>query len=175
MKPGRSVSHSYSVLSHTYRKLAYRGHDFPRTFPLPTPELPLVSLTAEESVHYQLMGLQSDDEWFSLASADYGYVRLGPEDRMFVITMFHELHCLRVLNMAFGKAPLATPEHIRHCLGYLRQGVLCAPDLTLEPGNFEDRDFEVDRTGATHTCRDWSVVYPIADENYYAWTNRTSR
>ncbi|GBE89266.1 hypothetical protein SCP_1502740 [Sparassis crispa] len=134
-------------------------------------DLPLVSMTVEESMHYPLLGVPSDIEWFSSMSPGSGYVRLGPEDRMFVVTMFHELHCLRVLNLAFGKARFATPAHIKHCLNYLRQGILCAPDLTLEPGNFEEKDFEVERLGATHTCRDWSIVFQMMDENYYNWEN----
>ncbi|OCH93635.1 hypothetical protein OBBRIDRAFT_789996 [Obba rivulosa] len=162
--------HFNDMLSVSY---SYHGHDFPETFPWPSDELPFASLTVEESAHYPLLGPESDDEWLSLTTASYGYVRLGPEDRLFALTMFHELHCLRVLNRAFGKAAVATPEHIQHCLNYLRQGVLCSPDLTLEPGNFEDKDFEVERTGATHTCRDWEAVYSVLDDNYHQWKGKT--
>lgn len=151
--------------------LAYSGHDFPQTLPL---DLPLVSLTVEESVHYTLLGDASDEEWFTLTPVDtgVGYVRLGPEDRLFGVSMMHELHCLRILNLAFGKAKIATPHHIKHCLGYIRQGVLCSPDLTLEPGNFEERDFDVERTGATHTCKDWSAVYSFMGENSARWDSK---
>ena len=53
----------------------------------------------------------------------------------FVPTMFHELHCLWILNRGFDKGErLAVPlSHINHCLNYIRQGVMCQPDLTLEP------------------------------------------
>ena len=152
----------------------YHGHDYPEISPLSTPDLPQVSMTIEESVHYPLLGADSDDQWFSLTSESYGYVRLGPENRMFVISMFHELHCLRLLNLAFSKANVANKGHIKHCLNYIRQGVLCTPDLTLEPGDFEQRDFEVDRSGTTHTCRNWRSVYPVMDDNYALWLN-TSR
>lgn len=130
-------------------------------------------MTVEESIHYPLFGAASDDQWFSLTSASYGYVRLGPDDRMFVVTTFHELHCLRLLNLAFSKAHVANTGHIKHCLNYIRQSVLCSPDLTIEPGNFEERHFDIDRTGATHACRDWSMVYPIMDDNYAVWLNIT--
>ncbi|KAI0315987.1 hypothetical protein OF83DRAFT_1173300 [Amylostereum chailletii] len=153
---------------------SYHGHDFPETLPLPDGDLPPVQLTVEESVHYPAIGISADEEWAALTAAGYHYVRLGPDDRLFIVTMFHELHCLRILNLAFSKTPPATRGHLKHCLDYLRQGALCAADVTLEPGDFEQRDFEVERVGATHTCRDWSAVYPVMDANYYAWRDRTA-
>ncbi|EMD34967.1 hypothetical protein CERSUDRAFT_139739 [Gelatoporia subvermispora B] len=153
------------------RPFSYRGHDFPEALPLPEGDLSLVTMTVEESTHYPLLGLASDSEWFSLTPQEtgYGYARLGPDHRMFVVTMFHELHCLRILNLAFGKVTGATTEHIRHCLSYIRQGVLCSPDLTLEPGNFEERDFKTERIGATHTCRDWEAAYSVMYHNHDQW------
>ena len=127
----------------------------------------------EETVHYQPLGEASDEEWLSLTSAGYGYVRLGSEDRTFMVTMFHELHCLRMLNRAFTKSQGATPEHIRHCLNYIRHSILCSPDLTLEPGDFAEKDFTVERTGGVHTCKDWGYIYRFMDDNYHAWRKRT--
>lgn len=148
----------------------YRGHDFPETLPLLTlGQLPLVSMVAEESIQYPILGHSSDPEWFSLTTSEFGYVRLGPDGRLFIVSMFHQMHCLRVLNLAFSKARIATPGHIKHCLNYLRQAALCAADLTLEPGDFETKDYGVERTGATYTCRDWSSVYPIMEEYSARW------
>ncbi|KZT01793.1 uncharacterized protein LAESUDRAFT_739017 [Laetiporus sulphureus 93-53] len=160
-----------ALISRPQLQYSYRGHDHPQYLPFSDE---LVEMVIEESVHYPLQGLASDGQWDSLSSESYGYVRLGTDDRLFAVTMFHELHCLRMLNFAFGKEGIATPEHIRHCLGYLRDGILCTPDLTLEPGDFEERDFEVERMGATHFCRDWSAVYPIMDENYAVWKAKPS-
>lgn len=111
----------------------------------------------------------SDDEWFSLAPEEAGYTRLGKDGRLFMVTMFHELHCLRVLNLAFGKELVAKPGHIQHCLNYIRQSILCSPDLSLEPGDFEQRDFDTERTGALHMCRDWEVVYETMHETMVRW------
>jgi hypothetical protein len=124
-------------------------------------------------VLYPPVGLPIDDRWYALTTTGEGHVRLGPDDRIFAVTMYHELHCLRVLNLAFSKSHVASVSHIKHCLGYLRQNALCAADLTLELGDFEQRDFDVERVGATHTCKDWSAVYAIMDENYDAWRSRT--
>ncbi|EMD39215.1 hypothetical protein CERSUDRAFT_112888 [Gelatoporia subvermispora B] len=152
---------------------SYDGHDFPETLPLPDGGLPTVSITVEESVHYPLLGMDADDEWFSLTSAGWGYVRLGPADRLFAVTMFHELHCLRMLNRAFGNVSRPDPEHIEHCLNYLRQGILCSADLALEPGDFETKDYEVERMGATHKCGHWDTVYSFVDEKYASWEAKT--
>lgn len=128
-------------------------------------------MTDEESVHYQVQGLPSDWDWFSLAGYEVGlgYARLGPENRIFVVSMFHQMHCLRMLNLAFSKEPIAVPEHIHHCLNYLRQAALCGADLSLEPGDFEERDFAKQRTGARHKCKDWSKAYSTMERNFVEW------
>ncbi|KAF9045155.1 hypothetical protein BJ165DRAFT_1475704 [Panaeolus papilionaceus] len=140
-------------------------------------DLPTVLMTDEESVHYPLLGAASDPEWFAMGDVDAGsgYLRLGPDDRLFAVSMYHQLHCVRMLNLAFAKSRIATPGHIQHCLNYLRQGALCNADLSLEPGNFENRNFEEQRVGATHTCRDWSVTYPIMEGNFVWWQGRNLR
>ncbi|PCH37194.1 hypothetical protein WOLCODRAFT_83470 [Wolfiporia cocos MD-104 SS10] len=149
----------------------YVGSDFPMTLPLAPGDLDSVSLTVEESVHFPLEGAASDQQWFGLTSAGSGYIRLGLDQRLFMVTMFHELHCLRVLNFAYGGSDAANEEHITHCLGYLRQMALCAADTTLEPDDFTTRDFEVDRMGSMHTCRDWSTVYGVMQDGYDGWMN----
>ncbi|KAF9467895.1 hypothetical protein BDZ94DRAFT_1155206, partial [Collybia nuda] len=151
---------------------AWRGHDYPEFLPLhdlsgalfnPDPVL----LRVEESNHYPLHGNASDDLWFSPTSAGWGYTHLGPEDRNFMVTVFHELHCLRVLNFAIGDS--VNLGHVHHCLNYFRQATLCSADLTLEPGDFVTRNFETDRVGALHTCKDWSVVYDLMQERWDHW------
>lgn len=167
--------HSTTSIHKSRDYYTYHGHDYPEFLPLPgveNGEVPLALMTVEESVHYPVLGYESDDRWFSITSDSWGYVRLGPDDRQFVVTMFHELHCLRMLSRAFSKAGDVSPDHVKHCLNYIRQGVLCAPDLTLEFGNFEDRDFTSERTGATHVCRDWSLIYTAMDENFRSWTTK---
>ncbi|EJD46607.1 hypothetical protein AURDEDRAFT_184310 [Auricularia subglabra TFB-10046 SS5] len=148
----------------------YHGQDFPEVLPLPWKDLPLVEHTIEESVHFEI-SQDYDDVWKSSASAGRGFVRLGPESRLYELTMFHELHCLRALN--YGNA--LGPVHIHHCLNYLRQGVLCGADLTLEAGDFAERDFTRDKVGSTHTCRDWSAVYPLMEENERRWNETRTR
>lgn len=154
---------------------AYHAHDFPLTIPPALVDPGLVMLTVEESAHYPLLGDLSDDEWLSLTSAGVGYVRLGPDQRRFVVTMFHEMHCLRVLNLAIGGSSRASMDHVTHCLNYLRLMALCSADITLESGDFMARDFSVELVGETRVCRDWTAVYSAMHDNYAEWLNSTTR
>ncbi|PIL35481.1 hypothetical protein GSI_02209 [Ganoderma sinense ZZ0214-1] len=149
---------------------SYRAHDYPEYLPVTLED---VFVTIEETSHYLPLGEESEAALVSMVPAGSGYIRLGPEDRTFVVTMFHELHCLRMMNRAFSKSPTVTLDHLKHCLNYIRQGILCSPDLTLEPGDFEERDFEVERTSGTHVCKNWDAIYNVMEEHYYSWSNRT--
>lgn len=84
--------------------------------------------------------------------------------------MFHQLHCIEKLRIALDNPddPIAGPAHLQHCFNYLRQGILCAADLTLEPapvGGGEGGE----GVGVTHLCRDWEVVFETLAENYQDW------
>lgn len=69
---------------------------------------------------------------------------------------------------------------MHHCINYLRQLILCQPDLTLEPQSYFLHDQlhkqGVDGLGVTHTCRDWTQVYAALEDNwaeYQIWLNGT--
>ncbi|KAG7097764.1 hypothetical protein E1B28_005085 [Marasmius oreades] len=164
---------------------SYRGHDYPRAIPS-ADSLQSVLLTVEESRHYPVAGYESDPQWEALGGKPWGYVRLKTDGnhtqfhdtnklsgkrRMFVVTMFHELHCLRLLNLAFDESNAVGEGHITHCLNYLRQMALCDSDLTLESHNWEERygGGGGDRQGATHVCRDWTQVVDFVEDNWNEW------
>ena len=130
----------------------------------------LVAMKTEESVHYSLVDQEAREEWATNQVDGGGYVVLGPEDRGFAVSMSHQLHCLRSMRYALsGHYEEYYQDHMQHCLNYLRQEILCSPNLTLEPANVLDRDFEVERTGAVHVCRDWRVLYKDVAENQREW------
>ena len=150
--------------------VAWVGTDFPQYLPL-VETLEHVLVPMEDTVHYLPLGNASEDAWLSASSAGYGYIRLQ-DDRTFVTSMFHELHCLRMINRAFTKDTKLA--HVWHCLNYIRQNVLCSPDLALEPGTyFEERDFAVERDNGVHMCRDWDEIYRYFDDNFINWSTRT--
>ena len=70
---------------------AYRGHDFPENLPLPgLDSIPLSGYTVEESDFYTAEGFPADNKWHELAGPSEGYIRLGPDPRIFAVTMFHQ-------------------------------------------------------------------------------------
>jgi hypothetical protein len=127
-------------------------------------------MVVEESVHYSITAPEAMNEWLYNSPLGTGSARLGPNKRGFFISMFHELHCFRLMRTALVSAPKpGLIDHSFHCLNYLRQSALCASDTTLEPGDFMQRDFTLDRIGATHVCRDWDAIYEDVRINWVEW------
>jgi hypothetical protein len=87
------------------------------------------------------------------------------------IAVFHQLHCLLLIrnqyfqlldgslnltNYRLGKDGILEAEvkHIQHCYDYIRQGIMCAGDMTVEwPENPNVRD--VDGEFVPHQCKSW--------------------
>ncbi|KAK0433993.1 hypothetical protein EV421DRAFT_1892846 [Armillaria borealis] len=146
------------------RVYSFIDNDFPEHWPL---DLPNVLMMMEESSHYGISGLDSREEWATTATYGFGYLRLGQEQRRFALSMWHQLHCLRLMRTALdGDYDQGVRGHMQHCLTYLRQMILCNPDLTLEPADMLTRNYEIKRMGATHICKDWSKVYDAMGRNY---------
>ncbi|KAG1732947.1 hypothetical protein EDB19DRAFT_1639969, partial [Suillus lakei] len=140
--------------------LAFIGDDFPESLL----DMGQVRLTVEESVRFAIDLPEAKIEWLSTSPPGTGHVALGAENRVFFVSMFHQLHCLRLFRAALiGRN---NQEHTHHCLNYLRQWILCQADLTLEAGDFTTRDFKQHRVGATHICRDWSELYDNVSVNW---------
>lgn len=63
--------------------------------------------------------------------------------------------------------------HTQHCLNYVRQMLLCAANVRLEPvkvgrGTGEE-GLKVDGLGLEHRCRDWSLIRKEVEENFERW------
>ena len=153
---------------------SYLGDDYPLHYPMGDLEDP-VAMTLHESVHFTLNA--SDPviaaEWESLASHPdgFGRTRLGPNHRLFVMTFYHQLHCIWKFQQALvdRSDPTASQHHVQHCLNYLRQTLLCDAAESVEEGNFMDKDFDQDRIGDTLVCQDWEKVYSVLDSAYAEW------
>lgn len=59
--------------------------------------------------------------------------------------------------------------HTSHCLNYLRETLLCAADVTLEPEIAPGAQNVGQGLGVTHVCKDWSKVHAFATRNAAAW------
>lgn len=156
---------------HIYLESAYVGDDFPELWPLPP--TPSVLLTVEDSAHYPIIGLDAREEWAANTPKGFGFMRLGPEGRAFAISMYHQLHCLRLMRYALAAGDYSDLKftHFGHCLIYLRQLILCNPDLTLEPYDVLEGDYDVKQDGSTHVCQDWRQVYDAMASNWDSWSH----
>ena len=58
-------------------------------------------------------------------------------------------------------------NHIPHCFEYIRQGIMCSADTTLEKSRIEDGKItrDVDGWGAEHECRDLDAIYQWSTDN----------
>lgn len=141
---------------------AYRGTDFPMAWDVDSVEL--VHMYLQDGAHYDLDTPIGIAEWRSLIPRDSGVVRLGPRDRMFGLSMFHQLGCLDEVRAALvSTEDLRAWPYLQHCMDYLRQAVFCRGDLTLQ--NYRNIDkFQLDWE-KTMTCRDWDAVYRAVEVN----------
>ena len=90
-----------------------------------------------------------------------------------MVSFYHQLHCLHnlqhmLIRTVEGIEP--TPyavQHAEHCFDYLRQGVMCAGDTTLEGPDREVLPNESPLRGwnVTHLCKDWSLLQRWMTEN----------
>lgn len=117
-------------------------------------------------------GSEFNPLWFLSIDSTGGFVRLGEDKRVFSVVMFHQVHCIEIMQRSLrantGDGDGHMQEHFQHCLSYLRQLFLCEADATLEPGDVlkEVEELELsERLPFTRECRDWSAVYDYMDTN----------
>lgn len=88
-----------------------------------------------------------------------------------MMSVFHQLHCLSYLaehyQQGYGGIELTeeVAHHSAHCFNYLRQGITCAADTTLE-GKTGDGPGE----GSEHECVDYDALLEWANDHAaYRW------
>jgi hypothetical protein len=62
-------------------------------------------------------------------------------------------------SMIGKKATAAELGHAHHCYNYIRQGLQCGLDITLEPSHDQ-------LSGTMHVCRDWIQIREFMEQNY---------
>lgn len=142
------------------------------------------------------------DETFSTANK-LGIIELppwGPRGESLAhagggIGMFHQLHCLSMLRMGLQKFASPPPPyssshpyvptgddkaHWGHCLDYIRQGILCSADPTIELPRYDNgsvaKDVErygVDGVRDLRVCRDEEHLWEMA-RAHGVWRDRIS-
>ncbi|KJA18965.1 hypothetical protein HYPSUDRAFT_190337 [Hypholoma sublateritium FD-334 SS-4] len=156
------------------RGYSFMGQDYP--FYHPYLSLNPASLTLQETVHYGYNASDADakEEWDQIlfSPEGTGRIHLGPNHRTFVLTFYHQLHCIVELKEALVNRndTYANPEHVKHCLQYLRHTLLCQGNDMLEEGDFSEHHFEADRLGSEIECYDWEGVYREVGARYLLFT-----
>ena len=122
-----------------------------------------VSLTPENTIHYQIFTEDASREWESIFPPGGGFVFLGPEQRPFGLALFHQMHCLARIRRAMNLRQ--SSEHVHHCFNYIRQAILCEANPTIEPVipilGRRSVNAEIPRT-----CHDWTQVYHLAAAHF---------
>ncbi|KAK0215195.1 hypothetical protein EDD85DRAFT_962875 [Armillaria nabsnona] len=141
--------------------------DVPLYFPS---QAGLAAMYIEDSVHYSFDDTGYTEWWIGDAEGN-GTIRLGPQNRLFFISFWHQLHCLRTMHAKLKAKAVSHSDllHAQHCFNLLRQWVLCHADTALEPGDFTKRNFNYDTGNQLYVCRDWDTLYAEAGNNWHDW------
>jgi len=159
--------HTETAIDYTYI-----GSDYPLDYPMG--KLDTVAMSLHESVRYDILDPTDEVanmEWQRLIESPrgHGLVRMGPDRRLFLLSLHHQTHCLRLIQLELLKSEPAPNFHLHHCFNYLRQAFLCEATESLEEGDFMDSDFSAGRMGGDLVCRDWMTVYDTIDEKHKEW------
>ena len=110
-------------------------------------------------------------EWNTLSYHPF-VVHLGHDRRAFQVALFHEIHCVHVMEQAFlrGEYHGLNSHHIQHCENYLRQSFLCMADGSIEQGDFmRASGLSADRNMGSKVCKDWMGVSAAVMDNLKDW------
>ncbi|KAJ7696936.1 hypothetical protein B0H17DRAFT_928794, partial [Mycena rosella] len=103
---------------------------------------------------------------------------LGDETSYIVaLDVFHQLHCLDILRWQLNPGhnyPQFSMGHIRHCIGAIRQALMCTADITPIVWQWSEKLGEAEqRDDVVHTCRDFSAIRDWAQDRFQAFPNLT--
>ncbi|KAK0615232.1 hypothetical protein B0T17DRAFT_646931 [Bombardia bombarda] len=93
----------------------------------------------------------------------------SPTEHHAMISMFHQLHCLYMTRTGYfaakaGNLDDVNVNHLTHCWDYLRQGIMCSADTSLEWIQYP-RESGSTGWGYQHTCKDFGAIFSWAEEN----------
>ncbi|KAJ7602492.1 hypothetical protein DFH06DRAFT_1258701 [Mycena polygramma] len=120
------------------------------------------------------LGEDGDEEWSKILPSGGHLVHITEDvsgvPEAHTVTLFHQLKCLDIIRTQYKSLPSEPiSPHTRHCMNYLRQTLLCQPNLRLE--SVEDEFGLSDRNFYDTVCRDWTAVYSEAERNQAEFKN----
>ncbi|KAJ6473932.1 hypothetical protein DFH09DRAFT_953435, partial [Mycena vulgaris] len=100
---------------------------------------------------------------------------LGEEGSyIFALDVFHQLHCLDTLRQQASIStgsdyPRVPSSHLRHCVGALRQALMCAADITPVVWQWSTaHQIAEQRDDVVHVCRNYEGIRQWASEHTFA-------
>lgn len=114
---------------------------------------------------------ETREQWHALFPAGGGFVKhptVSPD--MASLAVYHQLHCLNHIRVSYWAAVDGTVvsdhqregSHVRHCIDYLRQSLLCHADANFEMPSREAGG--VTGFGFERQCRDIAQLKAWAEE-----------
>ncbi|KAJ3556366.1 hypothetical protein NM688_g2066 [Phlebia brevispora] len=103
-----------------------------------------------------------------------------PSKYVVILSVFHQLHCLNILRKVYHSDyyadPLtgnigitkhsSIPDHVAHCLDILRQGIMCAADISPIVYDWdEERQKTIPMLSIGHSCRKWDNIVDWARDH----------
>ncbi|KAF1731323.1 hypothetical protein CRV24_009403 [Beauveria bassiana] len=162
---------SLNILRRGTRQYTYLAGDRPRELPIKVRTIQ--AAFRDDPSHYGMEGITATAEWNAIRPPGKGFAFLGEERLAFDVSMWHQLHCLNHIRAVLVNGDDGS-DHTGHCFHYLRQGILCAADTTLESGGtsmtLANGDKVAPGVGTVHTCRDWRQVYDWMESQHKEWT-----
>ncbi|KAK0460181.1 uncharacterized protein EV420DRAFT_254840 [Desarmillaria tabescens] len=132
---------------------SYLGHDYLQEWNVPGPTDSEVYAYVANLKHYALDTETGISEWDRLLPPGGGMVHLGPTQRPFSVSMFHQLRYLNII-----RGGLKDPkELLQHCMNYLQQMVLCRADSQLQSVR-RSTGRHVTSWSQPRACRSWKIV-----------------
>ncbi|EGX44190.1 hypothetical protein AOL_s00210g62 [Orbilia oligospora ATCC 24927] len=169
---------------------SYLGRDTIKRTPVPRLPRKLYTFQGNSTLMHDKMFFNKTDtlhtlhNWIPLSSASRGYIVVKDAHRYdlpnpytiavdrykdgpgYMMTVFHQLHCLSYLVEHYQegydgvKLTEEVAHHTAHCFNYIRQGLMCSADVTLE-GKTDAGPGE----GSEHECVDYDALLEWANNH----------
>ncbi|ETI29099.1 hypothetical protein G647_01552 [Cladophialophora carrionii CBS 160.54] len=170
--PDQRFAHKYMFSDNNAFAEVYKGWEtlFPcksTSFPqlgrpsLANPNLQLIFITSTAAMG--MIHIDDGQSYINNPPYQSTLTLLGGSDA-YMVTSIHQLHCLRIILSTYGVLRLGGTNdvddaHLAHCFDYLRQGLMCSIDTSIEGNSTEYGE----GWGSVHVCKDYSKIVKWID------------
>ncbi|EPQ55545.1 hypothetical protein GLOTRDRAFT_41489, partial [Gloeophyllum trabeum ATCC 11539] len=139
-----------------------------------------VVMRISNTVHYSLNVSEGAQEFSRLLPPSGHLIHLDDANahgttKNYTVTLFHQLRCLDIIRREYVRTSdiSRTPSTLtHHCMNYLRQTILCHPNLRLESARYPMGPKSTTTQIYDAVCNDWREVYADAKRNHKLYGDR---